>query len=688
VTPRTPLAPLLTAALLVWGCHVASPAGTDAPVTQDDADGDGIIDVHEGSGDTDRDLIPNVRDLDSDDDGIPDAVEAGDTDPLTLPVDSDVDGVPDFLDLDSDDNGIIDARETASERDPDGDGLPNRVDDDDDGDSLPDVLELNGDRVQDSDRDGVPDHRDLDSDGDGIPDEVEGRRPQAPLPCDTDGDAIPDVLDLDSDDDGFPDADEAGPDPEHPRDTDGDGVADYRDRDADGDGLDDRDEVDLHGTDPLKRDTDGDGFSDAAELQVGTDPTDSASKWEGWYINLPERTEREEALPFTLGVERLDIVFLHDPVFANNQGSGVAIRDRVINALTRRWAKSIDDPAFAYVVLGGYGPDPWFGHVPLWIQMPFVDDATQVDEWLAGNPRDTFATASRVTAPYEAFRQLLDGPGLDSNCDRLFDSAVDVVPWIDDPSDVFAGSVSGRYLTEQSLGVRPALGFRAFARPVFVWLQGRQYTDPGLDHPDTGHISHHLPEYVVSNYFSTVPVTCPPAALRSDAVASLLREKAIVLAIDEPITPAPEAPYTDAGAIYSTNRFLTEIGSVGDLDGDGKTEPLLVHADHEAILHFGYDPASIDAVGTAIETIENEIAFDAVRLQVTGDTHGLVAEVSPRRFEGLKKGENITFTLRFRGTVPALENDQVFRLELDVLTDDNDLVDHKDVLVIVPGRHG
>ena len=42
-----------------------------------DDDNDGILDTEEGSGDTDNDGIPNVFDLDSDDDGCLDVIEAG-----------------------------------------------------------------------------------------------------------------------------------------------------------------------------------------------------------------------------------------------------------------------------------------------------------------------------------------------------------------------------------------------------------------------------------------------------------------------------------------------------------------------------------------------------------------------------------------------------------------------------------
>jgi hypothetical protein len=83
--------------------------------------------VERGAGpgpvDTDGDGAPDFRDLDSDGDGIGDAVERGPSPGL---VDTDGDGVPDVRDLDSDDDGLSDAEEGAA--DSDGDGVPDYLD--------------------------------------------------------------------------------------------------------------------------------------------------------------------------------------------------------------------------------------------------------------------------------------------------------------------------------------------------------------------------------------------------------------------------------------------------------------------------------------------------------------------------------------------------------------------------------
>ena len=182
---------------------------------------------------------------DSDNDGIPDAVEKG-SDPDN-PTDSDGDGTPDYQDTDSDNDGIPDSQEAgdnpATPTDTDGDGVPDYQDTDSDNDGIPDATEAGSDPTtpQDTDGDGIPDHLDQDADGDGVADATEaGSDPAAPN--DADGDGIPDYLDTDSDGDGIADATEVGSDPNNPTDTDNDGVPDYQDTDSDGDGTPDQQE--------------------------------------------------------------------------------------------------------------------------------------------------------------------------------------------------------------------------------------------------------------------------------------------------------------------------------------------------------------------------------------------------------------------------------------------------------------
>ena len=128
--------------------------------------------------DSNHDGVSDYLDRDSDGDGIPDSIEAGDASPQTPPRDTDGDGVPDYLDTDSDNDGVPD-----SEEDRNGDGLVGdcKIDCDPSGEGAqcgpgqfclasgkcdpPVVFDCAG---------GETDPRNSDTDGDGVPDSQEG----------------------------------------------------------------------------------------------------------------------------------------------------------------------------------------------------------------------------------------------------------------------------------------------------------------------------------------------------------------------------------------------------------------------------------------------------------------------------------------------------------------------------------
>ncbi|MCS6820911.1 MAG: hypothetical protein NZ551_03495, partial [Microscillaceae bacterium] len=172
-----------------------------------DSDNDGIFDVREARANSD------LRNVDANDDGrvdgpsntngFPDAVDNLETTSLPLAVpDTDGDGWRDFLDLDSDNDGINDVIEAfpsatapplpITVNDPDRNGIFGSG-------AVPPVNDsgfatgATGQNIPDKDGDGVPNFRDLDSDNDGINDVREANRP------DTNNDGLADGGDADGD---------------------------------------------------------------------------------------------------------------------------------------------------------------------------------------------------------------------------------------------------------------------------------------------------------------------------------------------------------------------------------------------------------------------------------------------------------------------------------------------------------
>ncbi len=281
-----------------------------------DVNNDGVNDHF----DTDLDGIPNQMDLDSDNDGIPDVVEAGG-------VDANGDGrIDNYTDTDND--GLsqnVDANNTGQAgsgnglglRDTDADGIPDYIDLDSDNDGIPDVVEAGGtdanndgmiDNYTDSDADGFSDAVDGDVGNDGTAENSanallrtgadinnDGRADSYPYK-NMDNDSKANPYDLDSDGDGITDVREAGlTDADSngridgaigtngwstvvdampvftPLNSDAGGNPDYIDIDSDNDGIPDN--VEGLSTSsyllPTYTDTDGDGIDNAYDNIVG-----------------------------------------------------------------------------------------------------------------------------------------------------------------------------------------------------------------------------------------------------------------------------------------------------------------------------------------------------------------------------------------------------------------------------------
>jgi large repetitive protein len=304
--------------------------GTDADADGDgrvdgftDTDADGLADsIDPTNGGTalpvtnsDNDIKPDYRDIDSDNDGIVDIIEAQTTAAYVAPLgtDTDNDGLDNRFDInnggtaitltDTDSDGTPDYRDTDSDNDADADALEGNdtnnngiaekiisgIDSDNDGlddafdidaastnnaggptngaqtpVTFPDLDNPGGNRdwrqSLDSDSDGVGNDVDLDDDNDGIPDATEGNGDQ-------DGDGIPNLLDRDSDNDGIADVIEAGG-----TDPDGDGrIGTGNPIDTDGDGLPNLVDTDNGGTALPVPDTDGDGIANYLDLDSDND---------------------------------------------------------------------------------------------------------------------------------------------------------------------------------------------------------------------------------------------------------------------------------------------------------------------------------------------------------------------------------------------------------------------------------
>ncbi|MEC9389439.1 MAG: hypothetical protein VX944_05135 [Myxococcota bacterium] len=626
------------------------PVGEDTgePVAEDtgeplppDGDGDGISDSQEGDGavDTDGDGIPDSEDDDSDGDGIGDAEEgSGDTDG---------DGAGDWVDTDSDGDGLSDADEGSE--DTDGDGLSDATDTDSDGDGIDDADEgLDDDgAIADSDGDGIPDVEDTDSDDDGIPDAVEGGE-------DTDGDGLSDATDTDTDGDGIGDADEGFDDDGEIADTDGDGIPDFEDTDSDGDSLSDADESSELGTDPYDADTDGDGASDGVEVVVGTSPLDSEDFPGDIDVVLLEFGEEVEVeFPLEVEVQEVDVAFLIDTT--GSMGStATAMAAEFSSIVSELEASSVEDGQYAYATYDDYAYGSFgyssSGDIPFKLQHQVSDDIESVQAALSSF--DLHYGGDSPESGMEGLYQTLAGVGYDQNCDGAFDSATDVLPFLASATDPFGGAAGEGFSSEISGGgARGGVGFREDSLPVVIYA-----TDNYLRDADT---------------YGT-PGGCPLDAASGDVVSAAVDIGARLIGVA--VSGSTATPQIEA--------LAEATGSLYDADGSGAVDDPL---------SFSWSSSSTAFRSTIVGAIEgmlDSVTFGEVVLQVEGDTYGFVQSVDPESYTDVTVGSaglTLDFTVNIEGVVPAMADDQIFTMDLNIIGDGTTLLGTQELVIVVPG---
>lgn len=290
--------------------------------------------------DTDDDAVANYLDLDSDNDGIVDAIEAGGTAgtdgkirgfvdanlngrddnleaiALTIP-DSDSDGsFADYIDIDSDNDGILDNIEAQISN-----AIIASTAGDTDSNGLLDVYDPNngGTLITPVNTDGADgaDYIDTDADDDGVPDFIEGRDSDTDGFSDLDANENGDLSDetghnVDADSDGLWDIFEGVTAPV--QNTDNADLADYQDTDDDNDGsltsgedingngnfTDDKTQGQGAGSDIpdylYRGDYDGDAIADGLDADSDNDGITDATESNGESID-PSGDEDADGIP-------------------------------------------------------------------------------------------------------------------------------------------------------------------------------------------------------------------------------------------------------------------------------------------------------------------------------------------------------------------------------------------------------
>ena len=290
------------------------------------------------------------------------------------------------------------------------------------------------------------------------------------------------------------------------------------------------------------------------------------------------------------------------------------------------------------------------GDLPFILQQQVTDSLSDVDSAAAG--LSTHYGGDAPEAGMEALYQLLTGEGYDQDCDASYDSATDVLPFVEGASDPFGGTETGTYDAGVSgTGSLGGIGFRDTALPVVVYI-----TDQAMRDPDSGY---------------GTPGGCPSDAGAADVETAALELGAVLVGVQIGSSSSVDAQMED---------LADATGSLVDADGDGTADDRLVYRISASDLNT--------TIATAVGLIEDSYSvagdYSEVRVEVNSDPYGLVTGIAPASYTGVVESDwPLDFNISWSGAVAATSDPQTFSVTFD-LYGDGVVISTFDIVVEVP----
>ncbi len=256
------------------------------------------------------------------------------------------------------------------------------------------------------------------------------------------------------------------------------------------------------------------------------------------------------------------------------------------------------------------------------------------------------AGADAPESGMEALYQAATGNGYDMSCDGAYDASEDVLPFLADTSDPFSGTGGQTYdASVEGAGTLGGMGFREGSFPIVVLA-----TDYDLRDSDSAY---------------SAPGGCPLDAGHSDVVSALSSLGGFLVGVLQTThLPTPLGQLQD---------LASELGSLGDIDGDGDLDdPLVFETSSTADL--------TNAIQASLEAAEAH-SFDEICLEVEGDDAGVVTVIEPECHTGRSVGDGaLDFTITFEPDTAGL----VHELTVETVADGLHVLASEDILVVVP----
>lgn len=369
--------------------------------------------------------------------------------------------------------------------------------------------------------------------------------------------------------------------------------------------------------------TSNDPFGDRSATQSGL-ALDQAD-----CLPVEEGGNDDYLLSFTAEYQYADVAFLLDTTgsmsgLANSMASEFST---IASALTgvipdiTFGVATYDD--YYYSTMGSYGDLPFI------LRQQQTDSLSGVQSVLNSIP--IHSGYDQPESTLEALYQAASGAGYDQNCNRSHDALYDVKPFIADSSDAFYGGVTGVYNSGVSgTGTLGGMGFRDGTLPIIIYATDAPFRDPG------------------SGYSG--PNGCSDANM-SSAIAALNDINARTIGIGVQLY---------GNNYFDANQFRTiaqGTNSYGDMDGNGTTEEAFV-------VWSGASSTFQNTIVDAVTGLVDGATFDEIRLDIYGDTAGVVSSVTPEAYYNVASGEVTDFTVEVTGVPTDSPGDDVIVLDL------------------------